>query len=134
MLSLADRRSQAGPERAMDAFHSVTRIIIWVIQGGGVLVIGLGCVASTGRFLMRLRRVQGMEAYQEFRRNLGRSIIIGLEFLIAGDMISTVIISPTLSSAGVLGIIVLIRAFLSMTLDVTIEGEWPWRLSSGTGE
>ena len=118
----------------MDVFYDIARFISRVIQGGGVVIIGVGCVVSTGRFVWRVSQVEGGEAYQEFRRDLGRSIIIGLEFLIAGDMINTVIISPTLSSAAVLAIIVAIRTFLSMTLEMAIEGEWPWRLSSQATE
>ena len=118
----------------MDAFQDVIRIISSVIEAIGVLIIGLGAAVSTARFLLRLRQIDGSAAYREFRRDLGRSIIIGLEFLIAGDMISTVIISPTLSGAAVLAIIVLIRTFLSMTLEMSIEGQWPWRASSPVNE
>lgn len=114
---------------SLPAFHDVIQIVSWVIEGIGVAVIGVGGIASTIDVAFRLRAVDSTTAYREFRRNLGRSIIIGLEFLIAGDMISTVIISPTLSSAGVLAIIVFLRTFLSMTLEMTIEGEWPWHLA-----
>jgi len=58
---------------------------------------------------------------------MGRSIVLGLEFLIAGDIIRTVIVSPTLESVAVLAVIVLVRAFLTMTLTLEIEGRWPWQ-------
>lgn len=58
---------------------------------------------------------------------LGRAILLGLEFLVAGDIIRTVAISPTISSVGVLAVIVLIRTVLSATLTVEIEGRWPWQ-------
>ena len=64
-----------------------------------------------------------------FRKSLGRTIIIGLELLVAADIIRTVAISPTLENVLVLGGIVLIRTFLSMSLEVEIEGKWPWRRS-----
>ena len=60
---------------------------------------------------------------------LGRAILLGLEFLVAGDIIRTVAISPTVSSVGVLAVIVLIRTVLSATLTVEVEGRWPWQRS-----
>lgn len=65
-----------------------------------------------------------------FRKSLGRTILIGLELLVAADIIRTVTISPSLESVLVLGGIVLIRTFLSMSLEVEIEGKWPWRRSA----
>lgn len=66
-----------------------------------------------------------------FRKSLGRSILIGLELLVAGDIIRTVAVSPSLESLLVLGGIVLIRTFLSLSLEVEIEGRWPWHRASG---
>jgi uncharacterized membrane protein len=62
-----------------------------------------------------------------FRKSLGRSILIGLELLVAGDIIRTVAVAPSLENLLVLGGIVLIRTFLSVSLEVEIEGKWPWR-------
>ena len=62
-----------------------------------------------------------------FRRTLGRSILTGLELLVAADIIRTVAVEPTLQSVLVLGLIVVIRTFLSMSLQVEIEGRWPWQ-------
>ena len=62
-----------------------------------------------------------------FRSNLGRSILLGLEFLVAADIINTVAVEPTIQSLIVLAGIVLIRTFLSFSLEVEIEGRWPWR-------
>lgn len=62
-----------------------------------------------------------------FRKSLGRSILMGLELLVAADIIRTVAVAPTVENALVLGGIVLIRTFLSMSLEVEIEGKWPWR-------
>ena len=66
-------------------------------------------------------------AYDTFRRQLGRSIILGLEFLIAGDIIRTVIVADTLTNVTILGLIILIRTFLSFTLHFEVEGRWPWQ-------
>ena len=57
----------------------------------------------------------------------GRSIILGLEFLIAGDIIRTVVVADTLENVAVLGLIILIRTFLSVTLHLEVEGRWPWQ-------
>ncbi len=65
--------------------------------------------------------------YSNFRRQLGHGILLGLEFLVAADIINSVAIKPTFDSVGVLGLIVLIRTFLSFTLEVEMTGRWPWR-------
>jgi len=66
-------------------------------------------------------------AFAEFRQRLGRGILIGLEFLVAADIIHTVAVELTLETVGVLAIIVLIRTFLSFALEVELNGRWPWR-------
>jgi uncharacterized membrane protein len=85
--------------------------------------------------LVYLRRMlagqPGDVAYRKCRENLGRAILLGLEFLVAGDIIRTVAISPSFESVGVLAAIVLIRTFLSATLTVEIEGRWPWQPAPG---
>lgn len=65
--------------------------------------------------------------YRGYRRRVGRSILLGLEFLVAGDIIRTVAVAPTYASVGVLAVIVLIRTFLSFSLDLEITGRWPWQ-------
>jgi uncharacterized membrane protein len=66
------------------------------------------------------------DLYKPFRQNLGRSILLGLEFLVAGDIIRSVTGTPSFTSVGVLIIVVLVRSFLSMTFEMEIEGHWPW--------
>jgi uncharacterized membrane protein len=66
-------------------------------------------------------------AYRQYRGDLGRAILLGLEFLVAADIIGTVAVDPTFRSLGVLGLIVLIRTFLSFALEVEIQGRWPWQ-------
>jgi uncharacterized membrane protein len=70
------------------------------------------------------------KAYEGFRADLGRGILLGLEFLVAADIIGTVAVTPTFESLGVLAAIVLIRTFLSFSLEVEIEGRWPWQRRS----
>jgi uncharacterized membrane protein len=75
--------------------------------------------------LIRLR--DGSVAYRHLRLYLGRSIMIGLELLIAADIIHSVAVDPTFATVGVLGLIVLVRTFLSWSIDIEINGEWPWQ-------
>jgi uncharacterized membrane protein len=92
--------------------------------GVGTMVIGalLAAVAAA-----RTVRADRQGTYTRFRRQLGRSILLGLELLVAADIIRTVAITPTLDSVLVLGLVVLIRTFLSFSLELEITGRWPWQ-------
>ena len=97
-------------------------------EAAGVLAIVIGGVAATLVFLGRLvRRRDLSEDYHRFRTRLARSILLGLEFLVAADIIGTVAVEPTIENLWVLGLIVLIRTFLSFSLEIEIEGRLPWR-------
>lgn len=92
--------------------------------GIGVLVVGF--LAGIARSLHAyIRRDVG--AYGIVRRYFGRSILLGLEVLVAADLIRTVAVQPTLQNVLVLGLIILIRTFLSFSLEVELDGIWPWR-------
>lgn len=105
-----------------------------VIDVIGVLAIVIGVLYAIADAAIRLIRKSG-PVYERFRRVLGRGILIGLELLVAADIIRTVAVTPTLESVGVLGLIVLIRTFLSWSLAVEITGRWPWqRPRTGAGE
>jgi uncharacterized membrane protein len=106
--------------------------IEWVtraVEVTGIAIIVAGAFGSLGAFALGFVRRRGAsEALVDaFRSNLGRSILLGLEFLVAADIVSTVAIEPTLDSLAVLAGIVLIRTFLSFSLEVEIEGRWPWQ-------
>ena len=93
--------------------------------GSGIMVIGgLGAFLAFLRDTITDARRPG--SYQRLRRNLGRCILLGLEVLIVADIIRTVVVEQTFESVTVLGIIVLIRILLSFSLDVEIDGVWPW--------
>ena len=92
----------------------------------GVLVILAGILWAAGRFALGARR-DGPRAYRDLRADLGRGILLGLELLVGADIIATVTAPLTLESVGLLGLIVLIRTFLSFSLETEIEGRWPWR-------
>ncbi|NPC85761.1 DUF1622 domain-containing protein, partial [Pyxidicoccus fallax] len=97
-----------------------------LMEGAGVAAMVLGAVLAVVLLAVR-RGLPPSEAYRRFRLNLGRAILLGLEFLVAADIIRTVSEAPTLRSVLVLGLIVLIRTFLSFTLTVELEGHWPWQ-------
>jgi len=96
------------------------------VDAAGVIAVVVGAVLATLFALTRLVRRQG-EVYGKYRRFLGRSILLGLELLVAADIIRTVAVTPTLESVGVLACIVLIRTFLSWSLELEITGRWPWQ-------
>lgn len=97
------------------------------IDALGVAVILLGVLFLLARFLSGGGRLPWADAYRKLRENLGRTILLGLEFLVAGDIIRTVAVTPTYRSVGLLAIIILIRLFLSMQLEVEINGRFPWQ-------
>lgn len=113
-------------------FKDLISIAGYAIETIGVLVIIVGIVISSVRFLARYREEAEGVAYAMYRRQLGRSIILGLEFLIAGDIVRTVIVADTLANVTILGLIVLIRTFLSYTLHLEVEGRWPWQKGPAT--
>lgn len=108
-------------------FTDIISIAGYAIEALGVLVIILGSVVSTTTFLRNYRLQSEGTAYRTYRRQLGRAIILGLEFLIAGDIIRTVVVADTLENIAILGLIILIRSFLSITLHLEVEGRWPWQ-------
>lgn len=99
------------------------------IDGAGVAVVVVGAVLASVAAVARLVRRRG-PVYKRYRRALGRSILLGLELLVAADIIRTVAVTPTLGSIGVLAGIVLIRTFLSWSLELEITGRWPWQKES----
>ena len=109
---------------ATQTAHNVSR----VLELTGVAIIAAGGAATLLLFLYRSARDGGLlNAAREFRSNFGRAILLGLEFLIAADIINTVAVRPTLEGVAVLAGIVLIRTFLSFSLELEIEGRWPWQ-------
>jgi uncharacterized membrane protein len=113
-------------------FRPALDFITRVIEVGGIAIIVLGILGASIAVLWQvLRGRSGSEAFNLYRSNLGRAILLGLEFLVAADIINTVAIEPSLESLLILGGIVLIRTFLSFSLEVEIEGRWPWERHKG---
>ena len=97
------------------------------IEVAGIVTLVIGLLIALVRAAMVLVGGQAEEAYRVVRTVFGRSILLGLEFLVAADIIRTVAVEPSLENVAVLGVIVLIRTFLSFSLEVEIDGTWPWR-------
>ncbi len=108
-------------------FTEIISISGYAIEAVGVLVILVGSGIASFNFIRTYQQAAEGVAYTSFRRALGRSIILGLEFLIAGDIIRTVVVADTLENVAILGLIILMRTFLSVTLHLEIEGRWPWQ-------
>ncbi len=101
----------------------------------GVTVLLVGGLLAFGIYFLRL--VSGAprrQAFNEVRSSLGRAILLGLEVLVVADIIRTIVVTPTLSSAATLGVIVLVRILLSFSIDVEVEGMLPWRRGAPRGE
>ena len=98
-----------------------------------VAVIVVAISFGTVRFLMHLQREKA-DAYGGYKIFLGRSLLLGLEFLVAADIIRTVALEPTLANVLLLGLLVIVRTFLSWALVVEIEGRWPWQAESRAAE
>lgn len=95
----------------------------------GTAIIVVGAFGTLGAFLIGMIKgtLDRTTLVADFRSGLGRSILLGLEFLVAADIINTVAVEPTIESLLVLAGIVLIRTFLSFSLEVEIDGRWPWQ-------
>lgn len=106
-----------------ETMESVVKL--FEILGVGVILVGLLMAAIQALLLMA--RGNGHLAYERVRATFGRSILLGLELLVAGDIIRTVAVDPTLDNLLVLGLLVVIRTFLSWSLEVEIDGRWPWQ-------
>lgn len=108
------------------SFVEVVETVGKAIDAVGVAVIAIGALISAAGALTRLRRGTS-DVYRVFREQLGRSILLGLEFLVAADIIRTVAVTPDARSVAVLAGIVLIRTFLSFSLQLEVTGYWPWQ-------
>jgi uncharacterized membrane protein len=111
-------------------FAGFDQAIKWValgIESLAIAIIVAGALLTTALFILRAVREGSLDAcYRRFRSDFGKSILLGLEFLIASDIVGTVAVGPTFQDLAVLGLLVLIRTFLSFSLEMEISGRWPW--------
>ena len=120
------------------AYEQTITDVVKVVEVVGAAIMVIGGLGAFVAFVLRVRRGEAVQdAYPALRRDLGRCILLGLEVLIVADIVRTIIVDPTLESVGVLGIIVVIRILLSFSLEVEIDGTWPWdrsEVDSRTGQ
>lgn len=106
-----------------------------VIEVAGVAIIIIGAALATLVYVYQGLWTAGWpDAFKLYRANLGRAILLGLELLVAADIIGTVAVTPSFRNLGILALIVIIRTFLSFSLEVKIEGRWPWRRREEAGK
>ena len=121
-------------------FRHIIETVGQFVDFAGVAVMVLGALISIplavrGHQPRRLPAgAEKLTVYRSYRQLLGRSILLGLELLVAADIIRTVAVTPTFESVGVLAVIVLIRTFLSFSLELEITGRWPWQTEPRTSD
>jgi uncharacterized membrane protein len=111
---------------------SVREVIEWVALSiemlAVIVIVGAVIIAATPSGMLRTRsQVERRDAFSVYKQRMGRGLLLGLELLLAADIIGTVAVTPTLQSLATLGLLALIRSFLSWSLDVEIDGCWPWQ-------
>ena len=100
--------------------------VVDVVEAVGAAILVVGGLGAFARYAYEITIKRGVDAFGDLRKNLGRVILLGLEVLIIADIIRTIVVDQSLESVGVLGIIVVIRVVLSFSLEVEIDGMWPW--------
>ncbi len=105
----------------------VVQIMGTAIEYVGMAIIVVGSLVPLVHFVLRLLRNHGGDLYNQVRENVGRALLLGLEFLVAGDIIRTIAGTISFKSLGLLAGVVAIRTFLSFTVTAEIEGRWPWQ-------
>lgn len=111
------------------SFEEAIDLVSIVIEVAGVMVVVIGIVWASAQYVQRFRVASTPSAYTLYRRSLARAILLGLEFLVASDIIRTVATEMTYHSLGVLALIIAIRTFLSLEMEMEIEGRFPWQRS-----
>lgn len=111
----------------MSNFTEIVERVGRGVDATGVIVMVSGLIMATLWFASRWRTSDFNTNYRNYRQAVGRAILLGLELLVAGDIIRTVAVAPTIQSVTVLAMIVAIRTFLSMALQLELEGRWPWQ-------
>jgi len=112
----------------------IARMVSEWIEILAVMVIGVAVVASMLSGLIVRFRSDGTAAFKTFKRYIARGLLIGLDLLIAADIIKTVTLEATLENVVILGLLVLIRTFLSWSLELEIDGRWPWQAPIGSAD
>lgn len=111
----------------MDYVRELMGVLGLIVDVAGVLIVFAGAGMAVLRYLSGPGADGADGSFRVFRMELAKAILLGLEFLVAGDIIRTVAVSPSLQNVLVLGLIVLVRTFLSFTMQLELEGHWPWQ-------
>jgi uncharacterized membrane protein len=111
------------PDIVLDVVADIARI--GEIIGAGTLILGF--LITTVRFLIQLRTADVASAYELYRQSLGRTVVIGLEIIVAVTIITTITVEPTAESLGLLALMILIRTVLAWTTVLEMSGRWPWQ-------
>lgn len=108
-------------------YEQVIEDFVKLVEAIGAVIMVVGGCGALALYLVAVARPPTRAgAYTRLRQTLGRVILLGLEVLIVGDIVRTIVVDPTLQSVSVLGLIVVIRIVLSFSLEVEIDGTWPW--------
>jgi len=115
-----------------EVINGVRTVIEWAslgieILGATVIVAGVLRVVISRGTIRHLFQLEKPGEYESYKHQMGRSLLLGLEFFVAGDIVRTVALEPTLTNVGVLGLLVLVRTFLAWSLSVEMERRWPWQ-------
>jgi uncharacterized membrane protein len=105
-------------------------LVVHVFEASGVAVLAVGSLVALVEGARAVSRGERRTAYEQARQNVGRAILLGLEVLIIADIVQTITIDPTLEGALTLALIVLVRTFLSFSLEIELHGRVPWRTKS----
>jgi uncharacterized membrane protein len=108
-------------------FEDALDLVVRGFEALGVGILVIGSIISIVGYVRDVRQIDRTRAYIRFRGNVGRTILLGLEVLIVADIVLTVAIDSTIESAITLGVIVLVRTFLSFSLEIELDGVVPWR-------
>jgi uncharacterized membrane protein len=109
------------------SFLSVISFTGYTVEVVGVVIILLGMGSATLRYARRYLSTLETDLYHSFRREMGRAMLVGLEFLVAGDIIRTVVVIDSITDVASLGLVVVIRTVLVFTIHLEVEGHWPWQ-------
>jgi uncharacterized membrane protein len=115
-------------------YEELMENVVKAFEVTGVVILAVGSIAALADATTALRRGERRSAYQRARQGVGRSVLLGLEVLIIADIIMTITIDPTVESALTLGVIVLVRTFLSFSLEIELTGTLPWRRPQRSNE
>lgn len=126
------------PVESLTGHAWLEQMFSWISLGleyVGVAIILVGAITSTSIFIYWLIKEKSMARYyQEYRSSFGKAILLGLEFFVASDIVNTVAVGLTFKDLGMLGLLVVIRTFLSFALEVEINGQWPWKGGEAAGK